>query len=129
GMVAAPNSTEGLIYHLARVDQWIQRGSIQPYATSTSRQPFMPPWTEPALLNVGLLSGGSDRFSALVPWLAFAGCLAMGYGIARQLGAGREGAGLAVLVIASLPMAVLEASSTQVDLPLAFWALTLAAFT
>jgi 4-amino-4-deoxy-L-arabinose transferase-like glycosyltransferase len=65
----------------------------------------------------------------MVPWLAFAGCLAMGYGIARRLGAGREGAGLSALVIASLPMAVLEASSTQVDLPLAFWALTLAAFT
>ena len=49
--------------------------------------------------------------------------------VARQLGAGREGAGLSALVIASLPMAVLEASSTQVDLPLAFWVLTLAAFT
>jgi hypothetical protein len=129
GLVAAPNSTEGLIYHLARIDQWIQRGSIEPYATSTTRQLFMPPWTELAILHVRLLSGGSDRFSALVPWFAFAGCLAMGYGIARQLGAGREGAGLAALVIASLPMAVLEASSTQVDLPLAFWALTLAAFT
>jgi hypothetical protein len=128
GLVAAPNSTEGLIYHLARIDQWIQRGSIEPYATSTTRQLFMPPWTELAILHVRLLSGGSDRFSAVVPWLAFAGCLAVGYGIARQLGAGREGAGLSALVIASLPMAVLEASSTQVDLPLAFWALTLAAF-
>ncbi len=128
-VVAAPNSTEGLIYHLARIDQWMQRGSIASYATSTTRQLFMPPWTEFAILHVRLLSGGSDRLSALVPWFAFAGCLVMGYGIARQLGAGRAGAGLSVLVIASLPMAVLEASSTQVDLPLAFWALTFAAFT
>ena len=128
-LVAAPNSTEGLIYHLARIDQWIQRGSIEPYATSTTRQLFMPPWTELAILHVRLLSGGSDRLSAMVPWFAFAGCLAMGHGVARQLGAGRVGASLSVLVIASLPMAVLEASSTQVDLPLAFWALTLAAFT
>jgi hypothetical protein len=129
GVIAAPNSTEGLIYHLARIDQWIQRASIEPYATSTTRQIFMPPWTELAILHVRLLSGGSDRLSALVPWLAFTGCLVLGYGMARQLGAGREGATLAALVIASLPMAILEASSTQVDLPVAFWALTLAAFT
>ncbi len=128
GVVSPPNSTEGLIYHLARIDQWIQRGSIEPYATSTTRQIFMPPGTELAILHVRLLSGGSDRLSTLVPWLALAGCLALGYGIARQLGAGREGASLAVLVIASIPMAVLEASSTQVDLLVAFWALAFVAF-
>jgi hypothetical protein len=128
GVVAAPNSTEGLLYHLARIDQWIQRGSIEPYATSTTRQIFMPMWTELATLHVRLLSGGSDRLSALVPWLAFAGCLALGYGVARQLGAGRDGASLTLLVIASTPMVVLEASSTQVDLPVAFWALAFVAF-
>jgi hypothetical protein len=129
GLVAAPNSTEGLIYHLARVDLWIQHGSIEPYATSTTRQIFMPVWTELAILHVRLLSGGSDRLSALVPWLAFVGCIVLGYGIARQLGGDRAGAALAGLVVASLPMAVLEASSTQVDLPVAFWGLALAAFT
>jgi hypothetical protein len=51
GLVAAPNSTEGLIYHLARVDMWIQHGSIEPYATSTTRQIFMPVWTELATLH------------------------------------------------------------------------------
>jgi hypothetical protein len=129
GLVAPPNSTEGLIYHLARIDQWIQRASIEPYATSTTRQIFMPPWTEFAILHVRLLSGGSDRLSAMVPWLAFAGCLTLGYGIARQLGAGRAGANLAILATASIPMAVLEASSTQVDLPVAFWGLAFVAFT
>ena len=129
GVVAAPNSTEGLIYHLARVDMWIQHGSIEPYATSTTRQIFMPVWTELAILHVRLLSGGSDRLSALVPWLAFAGCIVLGYGVARQLGGDRAAAALAGLVVASLPMAVLEASSTQVDLPVAFWGLALAAFT
>lgn len=129
GVVAAPNSTEGLIYHLARIDQWIQHGSIEPYATSTTRQIFMPQWTELAILHVRLLSGGSDRLAAVVPWMAFAGCITLSYGIARQLGSGREGAMLGALVVASLPMAVLEASSTQVDLPVAFWALALAAFT
>ncbi len=128
GLVAPPNSTEGLIYHLPRIDQWIQRGSIEPYATSTTRQIFMPPWTELATLHVRVLSGGSDRLSALVPWLAFAGCLALGYATARQLGAGRVGASLTLLIVASLPMAVLEASSTQVDLPVSFWALAFAGF-
>jgi len=128
GLASPPNSTEGLIYHLARVDQWIQHGSIEPYATSTTRQIFMPPWTELAILHARLLSGGSDRLSSLVPWLGLAGCLILGYGIARQLGAGRDGACLTVLVIASIPIAVLEASSTQVDLLVAFWALAFVGF-
>jgi hypothetical protein len=128
GLASPPNSTEGLIYHLARVDQWIQRGSIEPYATSTTRQIFMPPWTELAILHVRLLSGGSDRLSTLVPWLGLAGCLILAFGIARQLGAGRDGANLTVLMTASIPMAVLEASSTQVDLLVAFWALAFAGF-
>jgi hypothetical protein len=38
-LVAPPNSTDVLTYHLARVAQWMQQGTIYPYATSVTRRP------------------------------------------------------------------------------------------
>jgi hypothetical protein len=120
-LVAPPNSTDSMTYHLTRVAVWIQRESIEPYATSTIRQAFMPVWAGYAVLNFQLLAGGSDRFAPLVQWLAFAGTLPLSAGIARRLGADRSAQGLAVLCAATAPMVVVQASSTQVDLVTAFW--------
>lgn len=120
-LVAAPNSTDALTYHLARVAHWMQHGSVDPYATSVTRQIYMPPWPSYVMLHLQVLSEGSDRFAALVQWFAFVGCLVLGGGLARQLDAGRRGVGLTVVLIAALPTAVIEASSTQTDLVVAFW--------
>src|SRR5689334_10874329 len=97
-VVAPPNSTDALTYHLARVTQWIQQRSVAPYATSVTRQIFMPPWAEYVALHWQVLTGGSDRLAALVEWMGLAGCLAVGVGIARRLGAGPIAAGLTVLL-------------------------------
>ncbi len=125
-VVAPPNSTDALTYHLARVTQWIQQRSVAPYATSVTRQIFMPPWAEYAALHWQVLTGGSDRLAASVEWMGFAGCLVVGVGIARRLGAGPIAVGLAVLLIATLPSAIIEASSTQTDLVVTFWCAVLA---
>jgi hypothetical protein len=120
-LVAPPNSTDSMTYHLARVAGWMQRSSVEPYATSTIRQTFMPPWAEYAILHFQLLAGGSDRLASLIQWLAFAGCLIVGSGIAGQLGGTGHERGLALLFLVSLPMVVVQASSTQSDLVTAFW--------
>ncbi|MGH2373610.1 MAG: ArnT family glycosyltransferase [Gemmatimonadales bacterium] len=120
-LVAPPNSTDSMTYHLARVAQWIQRASVEPYATSIVRQIFMPPWADYAILHFQVLAGGSDRLAPLVQWLAFAGCMVLAADIARQLGGSGGERGLAVVLTATLPMAVVQASSTQADLVTAFW--------
>lgn len=125
-LVAPPNSTDALTYHLARVAQWMHHHSVTPYATSVSRQIFMPLWPEYFILNLQVLAGGSDRFASLAEWFAFAGCLVIGAGIARRLGAESRGIGLAIVLMATLPTAVVEASSTQTDLVVAFWSAALA---
>ena len=125
-LAAPPNSTDALTYHLARVAQWLQGHSVAPYATSVTRQIFMPPWAEYLILHFQVLAGGSDRFASLVEWLAFAGCLVLGAGIARRLGADARGVGLSVVLMVTLPTAIVEASSTQTDLVAAFWAAALA---
>jgi hypothetical protein len=127
-LVAPPNSTDALTYHLARVAHWMQHHSVAAYATSVTHQIFMPPWSEYTIMHLQVLAGGSDRFASLVQWLAFLGCLILGYGLARRLGADSRGAGTTVVLIATLPTAIIEASSTQNDLVTAFWSAAFAWF-
>lgn len=125
-LVAPPNSTDALTYHLARVAEWMQHQSVHAYATSVTRQIFMPAWAEYVVLHLQVLSGGSDRLANLVEWCAFAACLVASGGVAQRLGADARGVGLAVVLTATIPTAVIEASSAQTDLVVTFWTVALA---
>jgi hypothetical protein len=127
-VVAPPNSTDALTYHMARVAHWIQDRSTVAYATSVTHQIFMPPWSEYAIMHLQVLAGGSDRYASLVQWAAFLGCLTLGGGLARRLGADSRGVGLTVVLIATLPTAIIESSSAQNDIVTAFWSAAFAWF-
>lgn len=127
GYIAAPNSYDGLTYHLVRVERWIQQGSLHPFATWNTRQLFMPSWSEYAVLQFQLLSGG-DRFANFVQWIGFAGACGGAALLARALGGGRAAATMAAALVATLPMAVAQASGTQTDVAAACWAVLACAF-
>jgi hypothetical protein len=85
----------------------------------------MPPWAEYAVAHLLLLAGG-DRPANLVQWFSTAGA-ALGVSLlAARLGAGPRGQAFSALFCATLPMGVLQASSTQNDAVLAFWLVCLA---
>jgi hypothetical protein len=125
--LAAPNSYDGLTYHLVRVERWIQQGSVQPFATWNTRQLFMPSWSEYAILQFRLLSGG-DHFANLVQWLCFAAACGGAALLSRALGGGRTAAAIAAALVATLPMAVAQASGSQTDVAAACWAVAACAF-
>lgn len=109
-----PNTWDSMTYHLARVAHWMQRASVAAYPTNVIRQVGYPPGAEYLLLVVQVLSG-SDRLANLVQfgcWLLLA---ASAPALARAFGAGRRLAPWAAVFVASLPMGVLQASSTQND--------------
>ncbi len=126
-VLAPPNTNDALQYHLSRVMHWVQDGSLQFYATPADRQIWMPVWAETAILNFVLLAG-SDRWANLVQWgimlLALAGISLA----AARLGAGRRAQLLAAAFAVSLPMGILQASSSQNDYVTAAWAVCLAYF-
>jgi hypothetical protein len=124
-LVAAPNNWDSLSYHLPRIEQWIQQGSLAHFRTSNIRQIASNPLAEMLILHFRLLAG-SDRLDNLVQALAFVGSMTTSALVARRLGASRNGQILAALYIATLPIAVLQGSSTQNDLVVSF--LLLAAF-
>jgi Dolichyl-phosphate-mannose-protein mannosyltransferase len=118
--VAPPNNSDSMIYHMARVMHWIQNHSVAHYPTNIMHQLFQPPWAEFAILHVQVLSGG-DRWANLVQWFSMVGSLIGVSLIASQLGAGTRGQVVAAVVAATIPMGILQASSTQNDYVEAFW--------
>ena len=125
--VAAPNNYDSMTYHLARVAHWAQNHAVRHYPTHIPRQLYMPPWAEFAILNFQLLSL-SDRFANLVQWSAMIGCLPGVARIASRLGAGVAGQAYAAIVVATIPMGIAEATSTQNDYVAAFWLVCFVAF-
>jgi hypothetical protein len=119
-LLAPPNTPDTLTYHLARVVHWIQNGSLQPYPTNSLSQLFQPPWDEYVLLHLHLLTGG-DMLDGAVQWFSFVGCTVGVSLIAKQLGAGQRGQVYAAVFAGTIPMAIVQASSTQNDLTLAYW--------
>ena len=119
-IVAPPNTWDAMTYHMSRVAHWAQNGTVATYATHNARQIHMAPGAEFAILHLQVLTGG-DRLANLVQWLALVGCAVGASVIARGLGAGPRGQLFAAALCGSLPMAILQATSTQNDLVTALW--------
>lgn len=115
-----PNTWDSLMYHLSRVALWIQNHGVFGLDGGTKYEreygangEILYGWTM-------LLSGG-DRLAALVPWLASIGCGGLVYWGARTLRFERGPSLFAAFMFMLLPQTVVQASSTLVDLPAAFF--------
>ncbi len=119
-LLSPPNTTDSLRYHMPRVLHWVQNASLAHYPTSYQPQLWNPPFAEMVMLNLRLL-WGSDRLVNLVQWASMVGSLVVVAGIARLMGASRLGRAAAVAFAFSVPMGLLQATSTQTDYVTAFW--------
>jgi hypothetical protein len=119
-VAAPPNNADSMIYHMARVMHWVQNQSVAHYPTSIPKQLFQPPWAEFAILQFQVLSRG-DQWANLVQWFSMAGSVIGVSLIAGQLGADARAQVLAAVITATIPMGILQASSTQNDYVTSFW--------
>ena len=119
-IAAPPNNWDSLTYHMTRIMFWIQQESVRHFPTNNLRQIELNPWAEFAITHLQLLYGG-DRLANLVQWFSMAGCIIGVSLIAGQLGAPRRGQLLSALVAVTIPMAILQSTSTQNDLVVSFW--------
>jgi hypothetical protein len=117
---APPNTYDSLTYHMSRVAHWAQNGSVEPYPTAVLRQLYQSPAAEFVILHLQILTGG-DRFANLVQWSAMVGSLVAASLVVRHLGGAPAAQALAAVIVATVPMGVLQASSTQNDYVAAFW--------
>ena len=119
-LIAPANNVDSLLYHMSRVMHWAQNGSLRHYAASYHNQLFMPPGAELAILNLRVLMG-NDRAANLVQWFAMLGNLLGVSAIARLLGGRSTAQVLAAVFAVTIPMGILQATSTQNDLVVALW--------
>lgn len=113
-----------MAYHMSRVVHWAQNHSVAHYATHEIRQLIFPPWAEFAITHFQILSEG-DRFANLVQWFSLVGSLVGVSLLAEHLGANSRSQILVVVVCATLPMGILQGSSTQNDATVSFWLICL----
>jgi hypothetical protein len=119
-VLAPPNNWDSMVYHMGRVVHWMENRSVAHYTTSIDRQLYLGPWTEFGILHFQVLTG-NDRWANLVQWMSLVGCAVGVSVIAKQLGARPQGQLAAAAVSVAIPVAILESTSTQTDLAVAFW--------
>jgi 4-amino-4-deoxy-L-arabinose transferase-like glycosyltransferase len=118
-----PNNWDSMAYHLSRVGYWLQHGSLHHYYTHKWTQNALPPNAEIVILwSVAFLK--SDILANLVQWTAYWGIGLAIYLIAGILGHSHRTSLFASLIFLSLPMVVLQSSTTQNDLVVTLFALS-----
>ncbi len=119
-VVSPPNNHDSLQYHMSRVMHWAEQASLQHYATAFEPALFHPINAELLILHTRLL-WGNDRLANLVQWTSMVGSLLGIAGIIALLGGTRAACWSAIAFAVSVPIGILEATSTQNDYVTAFW--------
>jgi len=111
---APPNNVDSINYHLTRVVCWLQNHNVKHYPTFHVQQLYHNVLSEYLLLHVMALSG-HDYFLNLVQWGAMIGTV-FGVGlISKEVGLSLQNQAIIGVLQLSLPIGVLEASTTQND--------------
>jgi hypothetical protein len=118
--ISPPNAIDALTYHLPRVMQWRQNHTLAFFPTSFQPQLYHPPFAEVVMLHVWALTGG-DQWLNLVGWLAYVGVVLSAGLLARELAADRSQQVLAMLVCATIPIAVVQGSGPKNDIMVSYW--------
>jgi len=126
-LTVPPNDWDSLVYHLARVAEWVQRGGVHwiPNAPTDRMNEFQ------SVAEQGILflfvATGATRLFALPQYVAQLAILIAIYSVGRQLGYGRRPSACAALLFATFTLVALEATTAQNDLVAASLPVTAAA--
>ncbi len=114
GIFGVPNTTDSMVYHLPRVMYWVQDHTLYQDVIRNEHD-FMAPFAEYILIHLYLIFNG-DRLLFFSQWLSFAVAIILSFLIAKQLRATSKTGMYIALFVASLPMGVMQATSTQTDM-------------
>ncbi len=117
---APPNNYDSMHSHMGKIPYWIQNHSIAHYPTHAWDSLRYEPFSGFSVLQFYILSAG-DKFANCVQWLSMIGCLIGVSLIAKRFGAKFLGQILAVVLCATIPMGIMQSTSTQVDYVASFW--------
>lgn len=117
---APPNNYDSMTYHMSRVMHWMQNGSVASFANGTFRQIVYSPGAEYNILNLHLLTG-NDILANTVQWSAMLISVVASGQLPSYLKAGPAANWLSAIFCITLPMGILQSTSTQTDYAAAGW--------
>ncbi len=115
-----PNTDDSYAYHLPKVMQWIQNQNLNNFPTSDYRQVSYPPLSEYFLMHFYLITN-SDLLLNLPQWLAMVGSAVAVSLIAKKFGAKQKVQILSAVFAVTVPMGILQSTSTQTDYIVTLW--------
>ncbi|MCU1237552.1 MAG: hypothetical protein JWP63_5519, partial [Candidatus Solibacter sp.] len=118
-IISPPNSADAMAYHLPRVIYWAQYHTVAFFPTPYYNQVMLAPLAEYVTLHTYLLTGG-DHLVNLIAFAAYCGSV---LGVSAIVAARKlppRAQGIAALVCATLPNAILQASGAKNDFLLTF---------
>lgn len=118
-----PNTWDSMTYHMSRIEHWVQNNTVKHYPTNILRQLYQNPWAEYSIMQSRILSG-TDTYANLTQFFSLIGCIIAISLIAKTLGCSKTGQLSSGLTVLSIPMAILQSTSTQNDLTVSFWIVT-----
>jgi hypothetical protein len=107
-----PSNGDSLLYHLPRVEHWIQNRSVAHFSAHYLSQIEFAPLHEFNLLHAHLL-GGTDRLDGYVQLVGAVVAVAGAAEMVRLFGGSKRTQLVAAVVAAAVPSLILEATSTQ----------------
>ena len=119
-IVYPPTTPDSISYHLPRIMNWIQNNNVNFFATSDVRQLIMPPFSEYFVLHLQLIMN-NDSLANFPQWLAMIFSLIGVSLIVKELGGSIRAQFVSILFAITLPMGILQSTSTQTDYILSFW--------
>ena len=127
-IIYPPNTPDAMSYHMTRVMNWIQNANINFYPTNDFRELIMGPL--PSILNLHLyLLVNGDYLTNLVQWYSMIiSCLTISL-ISKELGCNLKYQFFSILFCASVPMGILESTSSQTDYVATMWLSLIVYFT
>lgn len=111
-LVAAPNNFDSMTYRLPRVMHWAAHASVAHYPTEVIRQLDRSPFAEWVLLHIYQLRH-TDHWFNLAQWAGFAFLVLAVHELCSRFTNDRRQRLLAVILAATMPMAILQSTSTQ----------------
>ncbi|WP_259066390.1 ArnT family glycosyltransferase [Mucilaginibacter sp. X4EP1] len=128
GLLYPPNNWDAMTYHMARITSWISHQSLADYPTDITRQLYQSPFAEYVIMNFGLLTR-SDIFSNLVQFFFLLFSLIAIISMLDFFGLSKQYKIIALVLAVTIPEVILQGSSTQNDIVVAFFILAALLFT
>lgn len=119
-LIVPTNSSDSMAYHLARIGFWIQNESLNHFETNSLRQIVFPINSE-ILITWSMVFLKKDYLAVMPEYLSYLGCIFTLFGFLRYLKISIRRTLWAILILASLPAVIIESSSTQTNLIVAFF--------